>query len=245
MGFFDYFKSNSKKSSIDLQDFKFLSDNHTRFENGRPINVDNNGAWRGINVKSKDNITFFVTMYNMNGNHPVWGNNIQMAEKQMKIIADDDSKLMLRGYGVDNMGGSFADYGLTLHKKNDLVNQVTLHMYDRKVDIIYDLAPDNFQSKPSINISDFDRFKTFISKWNTSMGMQEKMQIAIQSDAINNQGAELYEVGNLSGAIEYFEKALIIMPNNDDALKNLKICYTEIGNYVKLNEVREKLEYLS
>ena len=53
MGLFDFFKSeNNKKPSIDLTDFKFLSDDHTRIENGRPTTANNKGAWRGIRVKT-------------------------------------------------------------------------------------------------------------------------------------------------------------------------------------------------
>ena len=46
MGLYDFLKSNSKKPSIDLTDYKFLSDDHTRIENGRPSNANNKGAWR-------------------------------------------------------------------------------------------------------------------------------------------------------------------------------------------------------
>jgi len=100
MGLFDFFKSGeSKKPSIDLTDFKFLSDDHTRIENGRPTTANNKGAWRGIRVKTSDNQTFFVTMYNMNENHPVWGDNIQMAEKRMKVIEENNEKTILRGFG--------------------------------------------------------------------------------------------------------------------------------------------------
>jgi len=140
MGLFDFFKSDEKKSSIDLTDYKFLSDNHTRIENGRPTNANNKGAWRGIRIKSSDNCTFYVTMYNMNGNHPVWGDNIQMAEKRMKLINESNDKIVLRGFGTDAMGGSFADYGITLHKTNGDVKKVTLHMHDRNIDIIYEKA---------------------------------------------------------------------------------------------------------
>jgi hypothetical protein len=140
MGLLDFLKSESKKPSIDLKDFKFLSDNHTRFENGRPTNANNKGAWRGIRITSTDNRTFYVTMYNMNGNHPVWGNNIQMAEKQMKLIEESNGKIVLRGFGNDSMGGSFADYGLTLHIANNSVFKIALHMHDRLIDIVYERA---------------------------------------------------------------------------------------------------------
>ena len=138
MGLFDFFKSSdNKRPSIELSDFKFLSDDHTRIENGRPTTANNKGAWRGIRVKTSDNQTFYATMYNMNENHPVWGDNIQMAEKRMKVIEETNDKIILRGFGSDAMGASFADYGLTLHKSNNNVTKVTLHMHDRNIDIVY------------------------------------------------------------------------------------------------------------
>ena len=146
MGLYDFLKTNSKKPSIDLTDYKFLSDDHTRIENGRPSNANNKGAWRGIRIKSSDNCTFYVTMYNMNGNHPIWGDNIQMAEKRMKLIDENNDRIVLRGFGTDVMGASFADYGITLHKTNGDVGKITLHMYDRKVDIVYEKAENKQQT---------------------------------------------------------------------------------------------------
>ncbi|MGI6319871.1 MAG: tetratricopeptide repeat protein [Bacteroidales bacterium] len=250
MGLFDFFKSDSSDKSggnpsIDLSDFKFLSDDHTRIQNGQPTNADNKGAWRGIRVKSSDNQTFFVTMYNMNGNHPVWGDNIQMAEKRMKMISETTDKIVLRGYGTDAMGASFADYGLTLHKLSGQINKVSLHMHDRNVDIVYEKAEDRKQEETLNKFSDFDNFKDFTHRWNTSMAMQEKMQIAMRSDAINNKGVYAYNDGDIEVAISYFEQALELMPNNDDALKNLRLCYSEIGNYSKVSEMEKKLDYLS
>ncbi len=247
MGIFDFFKSDSKdkKPSIDLTDYKFLSDDHTRIQNGQPTNANNKGAWRGIRVKTSDNTTFFVTMYNMNENHPVWGDNIQMAEKRMKLDKEINEKIILRGYGIDSMGASFADYGLSLHKSNGNINKVTLHMHDRNIDIVYEKAESKKQSETLNQFSDFDNFKDFTQKWNISMPMQEKMQIAIQSDAINNQGAQSYREGNFKVAIIYFEQALKLMPNNDDALKNLRLCYSKIGDQAKVNEMEKKLDYLS
>jgi hypothetical protein len=34
-----------------------------------------------------------VTMYNLDGNHPVWQNNVQMAPKQMKVMEQTMTKL--------------------------------------------------------------------------------------------------------------------------------------------------------
>jgi len=241
MGLFNF----SPKPSINLTDFKFLSDDHTRIEQGQPTNANNKGAWRGVRVATQDNITFHVTIYNMNENHPLWGDNIQMAEKRMKLVKESDEKIILRGFGKDAMGASFADYGLTLHKVNGNVSKITLHLHDRNIDIMYEKAEDKLHSKTLNQPSDFDNFRLFTNSWNTNMSMQQKMQIAMQSDMMTNQGADHYEVGDLRGSIEFFEKALAIMPNNDDALKNLRICYTQLSNWSKVDEIDKKLHYLS
>ena len=246
MRLFDFFKSdNSGNLSIDLTDYKFLSDDHTRIENGRSTNVNNKGAWRGIRIKTTDNKTFLVTIYNINENHPVWGNNIQMAEKRMKIVNENSEKIVLRGFGTDSMGASFADYGITLYKSNGNVSKITLHMHDRNIDIVYEKATTKNQTENLNKHSDFDDFISFTHLWNTTMPRAEKYQIAFQSDSVNNSGVEFYRNGDIYEAINYFEQALEIMPNNDDALKNLKMCYTKTGNILKVNEMEKKLNYLS
>lgn len=141
MALFDFFKKNSssKKIGVNLSDFKFLSNSHIRYQNSNQVGGNNIGAWRGIRIQ--DNISngtnYTVTIYNMDGNHPVWGNNIQMAPKQMKVIENDSSKIKLRGYGQDKTGNSFADYGVTLHLKDNTIQRVSLHMFDRGVEISY------------------------------------------------------------------------------------------------------------
>lgn len=168
MGLFDFFKSSAKKPSIDLTDYKFLSDDHTRIENGVSVSADNKGAWRGIRIKTSDNLYFYVTMYNMDGNHPIWGNNIQMSEKQMKLISEDSEKIILRGYGEDALGSSFADYGITLYKTNSNVDKIALHMHDRSIDIVYYNYDDVLQSNKSLDkntseLTNIDYVKTIKS----------------------------------------------------------------------------------
>ena len=75
-----------------------------------------------------------------------------------------------------------------------------------------------------------NEFLEFQSKWQL-ITMEEKMRIAMQTDSYNNQGVLAYNSGNIQKAIEYFEKALTIMPINDDALSNLVICYKRNENY--------------
>ncbi|WP_157209259.1 hypothetical protein [Mariniflexile maritimum] len=115
-------------------DFLFKSSDHLRYENGNHVSGPHGGAPRAIKVEP--NISgregFTVTMFNTDGQ-----NVVQMAPKQMKIIQQNNDKIVLRGYGYDNMGSSFADYGLSIHFGNGKVDKCILHMHDRGVDIEY------------------------------------------------------------------------------------------------------------
>ncbi len=127
-----------KEEEIEL-DFVFKSSDHLRYENGMHVSGPHGGAGRAVKVEPNINggEGYTVTLYNLDGNHPVWQNNVQMAPKQMKIIQHSNDKIVLRGYGHDAMGASFADYGLTIKLKNGEVTNCILHMYDRSVDIEY------------------------------------------------------------------------------------------------------------
>lgn len=119
--------------------FIFKSSDHLRYENGIHVSGPHGGARRAVkvepNISGGSGVT--VTLYNLDGNHPLWQNNVQMAPKQMKIIEQTTEKIILRGYGYDSMGASFADYGLTINFKNSEIENCILHMHDRKVDIEY------------------------------------------------------------------------------------------------------------
>lgn len=129
--------------------FLFKSSSHTRFENGKQVSPTQAGVNRAIKVDSSGE-NFIVTLYNLDGNHPVWQNNIQMAPKQMKIIHRENDKIILRGFGQDEMGSSFADYGLTIEIANKQVSKCILHMHDRKIDIEYLKDGDSQITEPEI-----------------------------------------------------------------------------------------------
>ena len=82
----------------------------------------------------------------MDGIHPLWQNNVQMAPKRMKIVNVDDSIVELRGYGYDEnalaMGvpidaAAFSNYGIKKKKKNGEIARAQLNMYDRNVSLLY------------------------------------------------------------------------------------------------------------
>lgn len=134
------------KPEIDLSDVYFVSSDHIRYQNGQRVSGPHGygGPKRAIKIESdiqgQDGYT--VTLYNLDGDHPVWGNNVQMAPKPMKVISSTDSQIVLRGYGEDPraMGhpdGRFDHYGATVFHDNTKIIKIIMHMHDRNVDIEY------------------------------------------------------------------------------------------------------------
>jgi len=116
-------------------EFVFHSSDHLRFENKKLVSGPHGGAPRAIKVEKNidGGVGYTVTMFNTEGERAV----VQMTPKQMKLLSVDSEKIILRGYGSDSMGSSFADYGLTIYHSNGNIEKITLHMHDRGVDIQY------------------------------------------------------------------------------------------------------------
>lgn len=117
----------------------FDSSDHIRFQNGMDVSGHNYGCNRRFviekNIEGGEGYT--VTLYNLDGNHPLWQNNIQMAPKRMRIVSVNDNIVEMRGYGVDMLGSSFSDYGVVLLIDNRIISRIQLNMYDRNICIVY------------------------------------------------------------------------------------------------------------
>jgi hypothetical protein len=146
---------NAKKVQAHIQviNITFISNSHQRYENGVPIHGLQSGCNRAIKIE--ENVTgcegynirsgegYIVTVLNLDGNHPMWGNNVQMTPKPMKMISQTDAQTVLRGYKCEVMSPfgwvdfNGADYGLTIFHKYGEIDKCTLHMHDRNIDIEY------------------------------------------------------------------------------------------------------------
>ncbi len=118
---------------------KFDSSDHIRYANGIDVSGHNYGCHRQVeiqrNIEGREGYT--VTIYNLDGVHPLWGNNIQMAPKQMKIVNFVGNIVSLRGFGYDKMGSSFSDYAIDLYFDRTSINKVVLKMLDRNIELEY------------------------------------------------------------------------------------------------------------
>lgn len=120
---------------IDLDNYFFISNRHNRYENGTLVkeNLNTNRAIRvKANIECGANYTMMV--YNLDQVHPIWKTYLQVSPKQMKVKDFTVGKVELIGYGNDNRGASFSDYGLTIDQNNDTV---TLKVFDRNFEVKY------------------------------------------------------------------------------------------------------------
>lgn len=119
--------------------YDFDSTDHIRFQNGKDVSGHNMGCNRRISIEKNINggEGYTITMYNLDGCHPMWGNNVQMAPKQMRVVNVKDNIVELRGFGFDPMGVSFADYGLLVMIESNEIIRAQLNMFDRGINIVY------------------------------------------------------------------------------------------------------------
>lgn len=126
----------------------FDTSDHIRFQNGKDVSGHNYDCHRRLviekNIEGGEGYT--VTMYNLDGIHPLWKDNIQMAPKRMRITSTSKNIVELRGYGYDEnalaLGASLADasfdsYGIVLLIENAEIKRIQLNMYDRNISIVY------------------------------------------------------------------------------------------------------------
>ena len=126
----------------------FDSSDHIRFQNGKDVSGHNYGCNRRFviekNIEGGEGYT--VTIYNLDGLHPLWKDNIQMAPKRMRIVSVNDNIVEMRGYGYDEnalaMGAplsdaSFANYGIVLLIEGTEIKRIQLNMYERNISIVY------------------------------------------------------------------------------------------------------------
>ena len=117
----------------------FESSDHIRFQNGQNVSGHNYGCNRRLVIEKdiQGDEGYTVTMYNLDGIHPLWQNNIQMAPKRMRIVSVEENIVELRGYGFDQLGGNFSDYGIVLQIDNLEISRLQLNLYDRNICIVY------------------------------------------------------------------------------------------------------------
>ena len=134
----------TNKLKFDVSDIYFESSDNIEYKNGTPIAKSSEISKIAIKVETNiDGIEgYLVTTYNLDDNTPIWGSNIEMSSKQMKVIESSGDKTILRGFGEDlsalgNEEGKYSNYGITIiHPKNE-IEKINLHFHHHNIDIEY------------------------------------------------------------------------------------------------------------
>jgi hypothetical protein len=186
------------ESKIIIDDLYFHSYDHIRYESGfRTSGPHKNGAKRAIEIKSNNSSSYSVSIFNIDGKHPIWKDNIQMSPKQMKIAATSETETKLKGYGVDLLGGDFSNYGITINHPKREIEDIQLHMFDRDIDIKYlksefkkNLEPNYFRSDGEFHSlpSFFAPFQQDLIGYLQSLERKKKPDIVYVSDIIEVTG---------------------------------------------------------
>jgi tetratricopeptide (TPR) repeat protein len=167
---------------------------------------------------------------------------VQITPKQMKIMEQNSNQIILKGFGSDLFGVSFSDYGLTINYNDDEIDNCILHLYDRNVDIKYlksEIETD--QEISSALMLNFENANRYIQDF-IRMPHSLKIEIATKTDELNNIGVDYYEEDDIVNAIKYYNKALDVFSLNDDALKNLIVCYREINDFENMQKAQNLLD---
>jgi len=127
--------------SFDLSNVSFKSSDHKRYNSGVWTGGDNRGCMREIEIKPDTQFpdSYFITLYNLDGADSMWGDNIQLGAKRMKVVSSCDSEIVLRGHGEDPMLApgrppqEQSDYGVILHMVAGGIDRISFLYHDRDV----------------------------------------------------------------------------------------------------------------
>lgn len=118
---------------------EFLSSDHVRYQNKVNVSGHNYNCHRKVRIEKS--ITggegYTVSIFNEDGIHPMWGNNVQMSPKRMHVARMVEGCVELRGFGTDAMGFPFNNYGMTVYHNGSRIIRCVLHMFERSVDLEY------------------------------------------------------------------------------------------------------------
>lgn len=137
MAFIDYLLNGDNNPADGY--VEFVSTDHIRYEHDVDVSGHNYNCRRKIRIEKniEGDEGYTVTIFNLDGIHPLWQDNVQMSPKKMRINKSDGELVLLEGYGVDKFGHSFAGYSLGVRIRNGEIDTCILYMNDRGVRIAY------------------------------------------------------------------------------------------------------------
>lgn len=166
MGIFDLLFGDNDKPKEEKDDivkpFKFVSNQHQRYENGVPtagvqncirtVSVElNTQGCKGYLLSPGDG--YIIKIFNDDLGRP------QMADKPMRIYRKSETSVEFRGFPIKAQTPfgwqeiDLGDYSFIVYYENGVVSRCTLHMLDRNIFIEYRKVSNETIEKPAIDSS--------------------------------------------------------------------------------------------
>ncbi len=145
--------ANLTKKKINFDNIEFVSSSHQRYEYGETagqLHVDarrsivitkNINGCEGYDLEPGDGYIFKII--NLDSVHPIWGNNVQVTPKPVRIISQDEDRTVMRGYQCYAQGPfgrvpfNGSDVGLIIDHKYGEITKCTFHRYDKDLRVEY------------------------------------------------------------------------------------------------------------
>lgn len=172
-------KCQEHKDAI-LSSFKFDSNCHQRYENGKPVHGlqvcprfikirKNINGCSGYKLKNGDG--YILTATNGDTGKP------QFAPKPMRVVKFTDNEIQLKGYTVSTQTPlgwqdiDLSDYGFSILLKNGKADRCIFHMYDRNVDLEYRIQSSQSESSSTIVKNKQTETEKFVNEALTQLQM--------------------------------------------------------------------------
>ncbi|NNC71104.1 MAG: hypothetical protein HKN90_09815 [Flavobacteriaceae bacterium] len=133
-----------RDSILDLSDLYFESSGAKEYKEGKLKSAKLESARCAIKVKRDmtKNDGYSVTSFFLEDETALWGDNVHIPSKQMKVVESNPDRTILKGFGEDpasmgNPEGKFSNFGLSIFHPNNKIEKMILHRFDNEIDIEY------------------------------------------------------------------------------------------------------------
>ena len=134
-----------EKLLIDLSNLKFISNFSIELKHDEDKYSKKVSANIGIEIKSNPEIenSYIVKVFNLDVEDVIWKPVFEIHPKIMKVIRQSDEVIEIIGFGFDEFGNDYSDFGTTLLLKNKNIQIIVLHLFGKDLDIEYYPSKDN------------------------------------------------------------------------------------------------------
>ncbi|MEP7376013.1 MAG: hypothetical protein ABI675_21635 [Chitinophagaceae bacterium] len=177
-------KTKPIRSFDELKDTKFISNNFIIYKKGVDVSGYHYDYWRAVRIqKTREGITGYnVSIYKLGKKFISPGNRKLVSIRNMKLVDQSDTQIILCNFGADNERSSISNYRLVLQLHNKCIEKITWKGYNIDTDIVFFKAPPK-EIEKAVNIP----FYTHLSSLQAPEMQEGKNRLIEKFMAINQE----------------------------------------------------------